>query len=664
MRTSTLLTLALLAPAAHALDTAAWKFSQPVSAEPGALASLELPDATLDAARADLADIRLVDAGGRAIPHLLVIPDLQSELKGVRVRPAKSFVATLGYNATTLLLETGLDEPVDGVELATAGVDFLKPVRVEGSADGEHWTLVADNLPVFRRKDGAANLRLNFPPAAFPRLRITVDDAKSDAVPFTGAIVRGARTTLRAALDPRTPLNAALVSREEKPGVTRLTLDLGASRLPLSGITFDTPEPLFTRRATVAVRDDSGERVVSRGTIWRISGLGGEPSASLRLECDALPPGREIVVSLDNGDSPPLALTGVSADRRQRRLLFIAPDSGVRLLSGNAAAAAPVYDLAPLASKIKAGAASRATAGAISPNADHRESPPVRPAFIAGARIDTRDWKLAKRVLVTAPGAQTLELDPETLCHARADLGDLRLASAGVQIPYLAQATGREKAFPVKVAELPASRNGEVARFRLELPEGAPPVLAVDFQSAARDFLRPVRLVREAPTARDGMRAEVIASADWRSPVSPDAPDNTLRLPVPAGALAARKADSRVALVLEVDNGANAPVAPTDFRIHLPVTNLRFVAPDSGDITLHFGNPAAAPPDYADLRLAAPRLLAAPASVAALGPVQGDTGSALDGRYGLVFWGALAALVTGLLFAVSRMLPKGDDDTR
>lgn len=661
-----LLPIALSAPAALALalDTTSWKFTQPVSASPGTLASLELPDATLDAARADLADLRLVDAAGTPVPHVADRPAARASSERRRLVAPKTFGVALGYNATVITLETGLSVPVNGVDLHTPAAGFLKPARVEGSSDGRTWSLLADSLPVFRTKSGAENLRLEFPAGTYSHLRVTVDDAKDDPIPFSGVAVR--EVTETQATDPRVPVPVTILHREEKPGVTRLRLDLGAAHLPLSGITFDTPEPLFTRRVTVAVEEERDgvrtERVIARGPVWNITGLGGDPSSRRRMELESQIPGREVLVTLDNGDSPPLAITGVSADRRPHRLLFVAPPGQIFLLSGNPRAAAPEYDLGPLDSKIRAGVAVPAKAAALAENPRYRETEGPRPTFIAGAKIDTAPWKAKKRVILAKPGVQTLEIDPETLCHARADLGDLRLVAGGVQLPYLLQGTGRETPVAARATELPPTGRGEIARFRLELPPGDPPLLAVDFQSAARNFRRPVRLVREEQSARDGVRAEVLATMDWRSLDTPETTGNRLRMPVRAGALAPTQKGASVSLVVEIDNGANSPVIPSDFRILFPVTNLRFIAPDAGEVTLHFANPAAQPPDYADLRLVAAQLAEARASRATLGPLSGASGdSALSRLSGPALWCALAALVGGLLFAVSKILPKSDD---
>lgn len=648
------------APFAHALDTSPWKFTQTVETAPGALSALDLPDATLDAARADLADIRIVDANGVEVPYVLDRLGFIRSVEYAGMRSAKNFVTTLEGNATRITLETDTTGPVDGIDLFTPGVSFLKPVRVEGSSDGVNWTTLAEGLPIFRQKNGAENLRVNFPAGVHKHLRLTVDDSREDPVPFTGARLHGVIKT--SSSDPRRKVPVSIVSREERPGGTWLTLDLGAANLPLSGLTLDTPEPLFTRRVSLAAETpgEEGRFTAAQGSIWNISGLGGEPSSQKRLSVEAQIRTRRITLVIHNGDSPPLAIAGVSADRRPRRLLFVAPQGPVTLRSGHPAVAAPRYDLDLLAAKIKTAATAPATVGPLTPNPGYKPFVPPTPSVLAGAAIDTTPWKASKKVRLSAPGAQRLELDLETLCHARPDLGDLRLVSDGIQTPYLIEHSGERRRHPVESTELPPNTEGTTSRYRLALPPGAPPVIAVDWQGGPPGgFVRKVRLLREEKTPRDGVRVLELAAGTWNGMTSRDAPDNTTVLNLPAPLAPSHDADGGPSLIVEIINGSDAPIRPLDFRIHTPVTKLLFVAPTSGNLALHFANPGATAPNYGDIRIAATRLNAAPSSAPTLGPIEGDLSPSATRRHaGPILWISLAAVVAGLLFAVTRMLPK------
>ena len=68
-------------------------------------------------------------------------------------------------------------------------------------------------------------------------------------VPFTGARVHAA--DVEAA--PVELQTVTIAERNENPGETRLTLNLGAANLDVASVKIETDEPLFTRDVTLAV---------------------------------------------------------------------------------------------------------------------------------------------------------------------------------------------------------------------------------------------------------------------------------------------------------------------------------------------------------------------------------------------------------------------------
>ena len=73
-RLGTFLLCLFAATTALALPVNEWAYRQPVQVPAGGLVKFDVPAATLDAARADLADLRLLDPQGREVPLLLEHP--------------------------------------------------------------------------------------------------------------------------------------------------------------------------------------------------------------------------------------------------------------------------------------------------------------------------------------------------------------------------------------------------------------------------------------------------------------------------------------------------------------------------------------------------------------------------------------------------------------
>ena len=200
--------------------------------------SLSLPASTLDAAAASLADLRLVDPAGEEIPFAI---EILRPTPGESLVP-RSFNSRLAGDRTTLTIATGTGLPLEFVELASANPRFLKSALLETSPDGESWTVLARDLPVFRQY-GAQHLHLPLGGRTAPFVRITLDDGRSQPVLFSGA-------SLRTSAGPA-PLGeevgSRLVRREEFDGETLLTLELEGRHLPLSGLAFATDAPEIGR---------------------------------------------------------------------------------------------------------------------------------------------------------------------------------------------------------------------------------------------------------------------------------------------------------------------------------------------------------------------------------------------------------------------------------
>jgi len=192
-----------------------WRYKQALEVPAAGLTRVDLPLATLDASRPALEDVRLFDPAGKEVPYLIERPAPKPETR----QPAKAFHASLGEGVTTIELETGLTQPLSGVTLESPAREFIKSVRVEGSHDRQDWQELTAGAPVFRQSTGAEKLRVKIPPAVWEFLRLTVDDRRSEAVPFTGAHLHGQQTDA-----PEEPAAIAIKSREETPGVARIAV--------------------------------------------------------------------------------------------------------------------------------------------------------------------------------------------------------------------------------------------------------------------------------------------------------------------------------------------------------------------------------------------------------------------------------------------------------
>ena len=641
--------------AAFALDPAGWRHTQEVTIPQAGLARVNLPAATLDAARPDLSDLRLLDPAGNEVSFLVERPMPKPETVA---RPREFQTAIDPGAATMVTLRTGGPAPVHAVELETPARRFIKSVTVESSTDGLNWRQIAASRPIFRLPGGAENLRIEFPESTSSWLRFAIDDRRDEPIPFSTARLFTPGSTDA----PTEVLPIRIESRDESPGVTRISIDLGAANLPVASLDLETGSPLFTRSVSLAepeVKDGVlSERPVGEATIYRLT-LNGAGDQRLNSPLERQIKTRELLLLIHNQDSAPLAIDGIRGRRREVRALFYAPAAGKYiLLTGNSECVAPRYDLSGLGEQLKAAASTMLEPGPLMDNPGYRTPEALGSLSLQGAAFDPAKWKYRKALPVTARGAQQVEFDQDVLAHASSDLGDVRMVQAGRQIPFVLERTSITRTVPLSATLKEDTENPARSRWELTLPEAGLPLSAVTCVSPSPLFERAMRLREEVADERGDTESRELGAAQWSH--TPGGPGGLLVLqldtPPQSGLLS-----------LETDNGDNAAIELTDFHGTYPVTRAVFKAPaDSAQpVWLYYGNEDAAFPSY-DLRLIAGDLLRSERQPITAGPREGGGGAAgavsgaLAGASRYLFWGALVLVVTALLAVTAKLLPKED----
>lgn len=637
-----------IGPVLLGADFTEWAVRAPARVEAPGLIRLQLPAKVLDASRSDLADLRVVEPAGREVALLLrrlePVPTVR--------RPVRNFRTTLSANQTVLTLETGTDLPLDAVVLQTPERGFLKAVRLEGSKDGRTYQLLDEGLPIFHQA-GARELTVRFPAGTWSWLRLSIDDERTRAVVFTGAEVQSAATA--DTLDE--PVAATVTSREEVEGNTRLVLDLGAAHLTLATLDLQTPEPLFQREVSLRIPELVGDEIreteFATGTLYSM-GVGAQ-AASRRtaMAVHRQVPGRELILLIRNGDSPPLSLNAIRLTRRPMEAVFHAAGAGVYVLyTGHARSPAPRYDLAGLAAELSVVPAAMVTPGLLEPNPAY-QAPETLPGLAElAAVLDPKAWRFRKTTTLGRPGVQQLELDADVVSRAQAGLGDLRLVRGDRQVPYLIERPSLTRGLVPEVGVVPDPRNPAISRWKLTLSHSNLPLTRLECRARTALFQRTVRLWEEVPDGRGGQYARDLGQAHWQR----TAGDQNAKL-----SLAISTPPRTATLFLDTDNGDNPPLELESFRVVYPVTRLIYKSAEAP--LLYYGNPQAVSPRY-DVALVAERLMTADKSVAEPGaeevlkPAAWTEGAPLTGLRGWIFWGALVLVVAGLLTILARLVPK------
>jgi hypothetical protein len=205
------------------------------------------------------------------------------------------------------------------------------------------------------------------------------DPAYRDIRIVTEAGQQVPRILQRAAIDP--DLGELTFTREEKGGESILRVPMPEPEVPVATVTLETDALLFSRRVTLQ-RVEGGVLVPLRTYRW----VGEDRPTAVSLHVDDLV-GEELVVSIDNGDDPPLRITGISATRPGWEALAVLPAAPVWIYGGGPEDGPPEYDLGLLAGDLDRRAAASVSAGPLEPLEKPPPSPVERAVLFGGLGV-------------------------------------------------------------------------------------------------------------------------------------------------------------------------------------------------------------------------------------------------------------------------------------
>lgn len=639
-----------IATQAPAADFSAWQFTQPLPVTATGLTSVELPTATLHAARAQLEDLRVISPSGVETPFVIQWPEIQPE----RLIDPSDFSMKLIDGATELSITTGTNEPIRAIRLRAAEARFLKAARVEASPDGSNWQTLVANTVIFREPGDIESvvIKLTPTPQSHAHLRVVLDDQLSRPVAFSGA-----RLEVGSSVPEEKPLPVKIVKREELKGRSRLTLDLGGKNVFVASVRVMASDAVFSRRATVSTAENgdpnTAKPAVGSATIFRVA-LADRTNESLDIAVRRSIASDKLTLEIENSDSPPLKIETVEITQYPVRILFHADAAGEwRLITGNALVAAPRYDIAALKQQLAGSTASQAAAGAITTNASYTKPNALPEVDAASTDVDLARSRFRKPVTIAAPGVIAITLDPEVLAHSQLSLGDLRLVQDGRQVPYLVERTGTsaEPFVEPAVSLKPDPKRPQITRWTLTMPVDSFPASRLTCESNTPLFERSITASGAIKDSFGNDTRLHLGSAQWTH--KPGDASNAFELRFGPDHLPQ-------SFALETDNGDNPPIEITRVRVHYATVRLIAKITTTSPLHLYYGNDRAKQPQY-DLQLVRGDLMAAPKENGAIGAEEKLTTSRDQDRTSCTgspwLWAALAAVIGVLLWVVAKMLP-------
>jgi hypothetical protein len=322
-------------------------------------------------ARPDLADLRLYD-GRTQVPYVLRLQ--RERTSNVEEKAEILNLGTVGDHAE-FDLDVGAAPQYDRVRVQVDAKDFVNAAIVYGMDElgtRLRTQLGPATLYDFSREDLGSNFVLKVPTSSFRYLHVKLspgirpEQVKSATV-FNVEEQRAAWMKVGTCQSPVQKGRTSVVECSVSP------------KAPLDQLRFEVPAQSINFRRNVRIADANGVQIAN-GDISRVRlKRGGHDVSSEELTVNIWSPHKEhFIVTIENGDDPPLPLHLVEPLAVQRRLYF---DPGgrtsLKLYYGDAKLEPPIYDYDKFFQE-DAGA-SQATLGPEMQNAEYKGRPDERP---------------------------------------------------------------------------------------------------------------------------------------------------------------------------------------------------------------------------------------------------------------------------------------------
>lgn len=318
-----------------------------------------LPAAVFGTARADLGDLRLVDARGRFIPYAVRVRQPGYENQPL---PARIFDRLI-HPDRSIQVSLDLGEPPSCCAILSVeipGTVDLRALRVEGSDDCKDWDMIlrseydfrpdernAQRQPPERRRVAFRNARCRYlrvrwrPDQVVENDRLKLADVRVVSTEW----VRGEEVRWAPSLGHR----EAVVYGGEK--ASQWLIDAGEPAVPCQSLIFQLDESDFARTCRLEVWRHGSFDPVDTRTLCRRPGKPGGVEVEIPFGEEVK--ARRLRLTLVDAKSGPSVIDEVRLSARARILIFALPPAvrePLRLYTGNPQAKPPRYDFAAGAS--------------------------------------------------------------------------------------------------------------------------------------------------------------------------------------------------------------------------------------------------------------------------------------------------------------------------
>ena len=303
---------------------------------------ISLQPAFIAKAKADLSDIRIVDAKGNFIPYI--------QAGSLPQKDQKSFVVFNQIDArlstdtgTTFIVENKTSLALDRLWIKLQNTAVQRKVNLVGSDDLKQWFAIQEDIPLQEavvNSEGTYMQSLSFPASNYRYLKLLVNDRNKTPIKFLQA---GVYTEYAATLS-YAPVSLVQLTRVDSNKTTYITLKLN-DKYQVNKLHLNITAPKYFKRDV---------------SVYQVTGhdkqLLGEAELNSTKVTDLLIAAKanQLIIQINNGDNLPLTITSIDAYQSAESLIsYLDGKQTYRLLAGDQSVQAPEYDLKFFADSIR-----------------------------------------------------------------------------------------------------------------------------------------------------------------------------------------------------------------------------------------------------------------------------------------------------------------------
>lgn len=306
----------------------------------GGFYKIGLQPAFIAKSNAGLTDIRLVNSKGAFVPYITAGSLPQPDNEKFLVFPE---VVSKKDTGTTFIVESKEKAPVNRLWLKLKSTAVQRTINLSGSDDLQRWFAIEENIPLQQAvldNDGSYLQSIAFPASNYRYLKLLVNDKNKAPIKFLQAGV----FTKAGIAELYFPIPVAKFSKTDSNKTTTVTIQLNDNYL-VNRLDLNVAATKYYKRDVAIYQiDKQGRQLVSVA----------ELNSGKRAEIFVNAKTSRLELEINNGDNAPLDITEVFASQADQFITtYLDAGQSYKLLTGDANATAPVYDLKFFADSIR-----------------------------------------------------------------------------------------------------------------------------------------------------------------------------------------------------------------------------------------------------------------------------------------------------------------------